>query len=211
MVQWLRLCTPNAGGPGLIPGQGTRSHMLQRRVCMPQRKIPRLQLRPGTAKWKSTTNKQTNKKPNNWDAAENALILEGHRLKMTLEKWGVEQTQAQPRDWVYHKNHQVIHQQVKPREIHRKPMNLTSSWDQKLGTKPQPAVPSQATLAERLQRQQMREVSCRWRSSEGSEWALTFYLEGQTCPHNPRTLSWAASSSIGAQLQMQDLLCDRKR
>ncbi|TEA39746.1 hypothetical protein DBR06_SOUSAS31510016, partial [Sousa chinensis] len=27
VVQWLRLCAPNAGGPGLIPGQGTRSHM----------------------------------------------------------------------------------------------------------------------------------------------------------------------------------------
>ena len=27
VVQWLRLCTPNAGGPGSIPGQGTRSHM----------------------------------------------------------------------------------------------------------------------------------------------------------------------------------------
>ena len=25
VVQWLRLCTPNAGHPGLIPGQGTRS------------------------------------------------------------------------------------------------------------------------------------------------------------------------------------------
>ena len=29
VVQWLRLCSPNAGGPGLILGQGTRSHMLQ--------------------------------------------------------------------------------------------------------------------------------------------------------------------------------------
>ena len=29
VVQWLRLCTPNAGGPGSIPGQGTRSHMPQ--------------------------------------------------------------------------------------------------------------------------------------------------------------------------------------
>ena len=29
VVQWLRLRIPNAGGPGLIPGQGTRSHMLQ--------------------------------------------------------------------------------------------------------------------------------------------------------------------------------------
>ena len=27
MVQWLRLRAPNAGGPGLIPDQGTRSHM----------------------------------------------------------------------------------------------------------------------------------------------------------------------------------------
>ena len=36
MVQWLRLRALNAGGPGLIPGQGTRSHMLQ--------------LRPSTAK-----------------------------------------------------------------------------------------------------------------------------------------------------------------
>ena len=27
VAQWLRLCPPNAGGPGLIPGQGTRSHM----------------------------------------------------------------------------------------------------------------------------------------------------------------------------------------
>ena len=31
MVQWLRLHAPNAGGPGLIPGLGTRSHMLQLR------------------------------------------------------------------------------------------------------------------------------------------------------------------------------------
>ena len=27
MAQWLRLHAPNAGGPGLIPGQGTRSHV----------------------------------------------------------------------------------------------------------------------------------------------------------------------------------------
>ena len=29
MVQWLRLCTDNIGGPGLTPGQVTRAHMLQ--------------------------------------------------------------------------------------------------------------------------------------------------------------------------------------
>ena len=31
-VQWLRLRTPNAGGLGPIPGQGTRSHMPQPRT-----------------------------------------------------------------------------------------------------------------------------------------------------------------------------------
>ena len=31
MVQWLRLHVPNAWGPGLIPGQGTRSCVLQLR------------------------------------------------------------------------------------------------------------------------------------------------------------------------------------
>ena len=29
VVQWLRLCTPTAEGLGSIPGQGTRSHILQ--------------------------------------------------------------------------------------------------------------------------------------------------------------------------------------
>ena len=31
VVQWLRLHTPNSKGPGLIPSQEIRSHMLQRR------------------------------------------------------------------------------------------------------------------------------------------------------------------------------------
>ena len=43
VVQWLRLRAPNAGGLGLISGQGSRSYMPQLRVCM-------LQLRPGAAK-----------------------------------------------------------------------------------------------------------------------------------------------------------------
>ena len=38
VVQWLSLRAPNAGGPGLIPGQETRSHMLQLRVCIVQLK-----------------------------------------------------------------------------------------------------------------------------------------------------------------------------
>ena len=47
MVQWLRLCAPNAGGLGLIPGQGTRNqnspHTTTKRFCV-------LQLRLSTAK-----------------------------------------------------------------------------------------------------------------------------------------------------------------
>ena len=43
VIQWLRLCAPNAGGLESIPGLGTASHMLQPRVGM-------LKLRPGTAK-----------------------------------------------------------------------------------------------------------------------------------------------------------------
>ena len=38
VVQWLRLRAPNAGGPGSISDQGTGSHTLQLRVCMPQLK-----------------------------------------------------------------------------------------------------------------------------------------------------------------------------
>ena len=40
MAQWLRLHVPNVGGLVLTPGQGTRSHMLQLRVHIPQLKIP---------------------------------------------------------------------------------------------------------------------------------------------------------------------------
>ena len=32
VVQWPRLGTPNAGGPGSIPGEGTRSHMPQLKI-----------------------------------------------------------------------------------------------------------------------------------------------------------------------------------
>ena len=44
VVQWLRLCAPNAGGLGSILGQGTKFHMLQLRVHM-------LQPRLGTGKY----------------------------------------------------------------------------------------------------------------------------------------------------------------
>ena len=39
MYQWLRLHAPNVGGPDLIPGQGTRSHMLQLGIRLPLIKI----------------------------------------------------------------------------------------------------------------------------------------------------------------------------
>ena len=62
MVQWLRLHAPNAGGPGLIPGQGTRSHMPQLRVCIPQLRVHVSQLRPSSAK-QIKNNKETKAKP----------------------------------------------------------------------------------------------------------------------------------------------------
>ena len=40
MVWWLRLHTLNSGDLGLIPGQGTISHMLQLRVDMLQLRFP---------------------------------------------------------------------------------------------------------------------------------------------------------------------------
>ena len=41
VVQWIRVCPFNAGGLGLIPSQGTRSHRPQLRVQMLQLKSPR--------------------------------------------------------------------------------------------------------------------------------------------------------------------------
>ena len=39
VVQWLRLCSPNSGGQSSIPGQETRSHMLQLKISHAARKI----------------------------------------------------------------------------------------------------------------------------------------------------------------------------
>ena len=41
VVQWLSLLAVNAEGPGSMPGQRTRSHMLQLTIHMPQLKSPR--------------------------------------------------------------------------------------------------------------------------------------------------------------------------
>ena len=59
MVQWVGRCAPNVGGPGSIPGWGTRSHMhaatktqhaatMSLHATTKRSRIP--QLRPGTAK-----------------------------------------------------------------------------------------------------------------------------------------------------------------
>ena len=40
VVQWLKLHTPNAGGPGSIPGQGTRSRMPQVKILHATTKNP---------------------------------------------------------------------------------------------------------------------------------------------------------------------------
>jgi len=50
VLQWLRLCSPKAGGPGLIPRQGTRPHMLQQRACEPKLKNLHAAVRPNTVK-----------------------------------------------------------------------------------------------------------------------------------------------------------------
>ena len=50
VVEWLRLCAPNSGGLGSIPGQGTTSHTLQ------------LKIQHATTKtWHSQINQSVNK------------------------------------------------------------------------------------------------------------------------------------------------------
>ena len=38
-VQWLRLCSPSTGALGLIPGQGTRSSMLELKILHAATKV----------------------------------------------------------------------------------------------------------------------------------------------------------------------------
>ena len=62
VVQWLRHHASNAGGPGSIPGQGTRSHMLQLRVRILQLKILHVTakiLRTATRTRRSQKNKKS--------------------------------------------------------------------------------------------------------------------------------------------------------
>ena len=54
VVHWLRLCTPNAGGLSLIPGQGTRFRMPKKKkdsaYCNEYQRSYMQQVRPSAAK-----------------------------------------------------------------------------------------------------------------------------------------------------------------
>ena len=41
-VHWLRLCAPNVGRPGSVPGQGTRAHMPQLKILCAATKTAQL-------------------------------------------------------------------------------------------------------------------------------------------------------------------------
>ena len=57
VVQWLRLRAPEAGGLGSIAGQGSGSHMPQKRIRMPVPKDPRLKIPCAATKtWHSRIN-----------------------------------------------------------------------------------------------------------------------------------------------------------
>ena len=59
VAQWLRLCTPNGGGLGSTPSQGSRAHMLQLRALMLQLKIPHAI----TKTWRNQMKKKKRKTP----------------------------------------------------------------------------------------------------------------------------------------------------
>ena len=55
MVQWQRICAPDAGFMGSIPSQGTRSRMPQLKSCTPQGRLKSLHVETKT--WRSQINK----------------------------------------------------------------------------------------------------------------------------------------------------------
>ena len=97
VVQWLRLQAPNAGGPGLIPGQGTRSHMPQLRAHILQLKISSV----ATKTWYSQISKYQNR---TYSSASRSLAGErGHPwlefpiLTSTLRSGWLQDPSNQPR------------------------------------------------------------------------------------------------------------------
>ena len=81
VVQWLRLHTPNAGGQGSIPGQGTRSHMSQLKI-----------LHAATNIWWSQMNKQIRKFF--WDLKYFEKSLQTNQHNTEVEQcWRIDTTQ----------------------------------------------------------------------------------------------------------------------
>ena len=75
VIQWLRLHTPNAEGPGINPGQETRS-------CMPQLRVQILQLKDCTSCMPHLRQAELNKYFVNIliKKKESVLLCRGHRL-----------------------------------------------------------------------------------------------------------------------------------
>ena len=82
VVQRLRLHAPNAGGPGSIPGQGTRSYMLQLKILYAASKI-----------WWSQMNKQIG--IFFWDLQyfEKSLQTNQHSTEVEEQCWRIDTTQ----------------------------------------------------------------------------------------------------------------------
>ena len=59
VVQWVKLPAPNSGGPSLIPGQGTRSHVPQLKILHAAMKIK--DPRAATKIWHSQIKKEKKK------------------------------------------------------------------------------------------------------------------------------------------------------
>ena len=86
VVQWLRLCTPNAGDLGSTPGRGTRSHIPQLSVRMPQLKMLQQrfrvpQLRPGQIK---TFYKKTSSFPEYFALGGISPAIPGYGLEASM-------------------------------------------------------------------------------------------------------------------------------
>ena len=88
VVQWLRLCAPSAGGSGLIPGQGTRYHMLQLKIlyASTKKRAHVLRLRPSAAKYRKPFQKIVTLKKNYFDCAGSSLLC---GLFPSCSKWGL--------------------------------------------------------------------------------------------------------------------------
>ena len=85
VAQWLRLYAPNAGGLTSIPDQGTRSHRLQQRVCMPQRKI----LCDTTNTWWSQKKKKNEEDlPGEEGGETGESVCKALEARETVESWG---------------------------------------------------------------------------------------------------------------------------